>query len=144
MLAGASADAQRQRRRFMARPQINSMCPFFIVSNVDHSIAFYQGRLGFETRLREPDDAPFFGIVGRDGAMLFLKAGDAVPLPNPKRDPEMRWDAYCYTEDPDALAAEFAALGATFSNPLKDTHDGLRGFEITDPDGYVLFFGRPR
>jgi len=45
--------------------------------------------------------------------------------------------------DPDALAAEFAALGAAFSAPLKDTHDGLRGFEICDPDGYVLFFGRP-
>ncbi len=29
------------------------------------------------------------------------------------------------------------------SVPLKDTHDGLRGFEIRDPDGYVLFFGRP-
>jgi hypothetical protein len=30
------------------------------------------------------------------------------------------------------------------SGSLKDTDDGLRGFEITDPDGYVLFFGRPR
>jgi hypothetical protein len=28
-----------------------------------------------------------------------------------------------------------------FSEPLKDTEEGLRGFEITDPDGYVLFFG---
>jgi catechol 2,3-dioxygenase-like lactoylglutathione lyase family enzyme len=27
---------------------------------------------------------------------------------------------------------------------FKDTHDGLRGFEVFDPDGYVLFFGRPR
>jgi hypothetical protein len=35
-------------------------------------------------------------------------------------------------------------LGAAFSVPLKDTNDGLRGFEICDPDGYVLFFGRPR
>jgi hypothetical protein len=34
--------------------------------------------------------------------------------------------------------------GAAFSVALKDTHDGLRGFEICDPDGYVLFFGRPR
>jgi len=34
--------------------------------------------------------------------------------------------------------------GAAFSTPLKDTHDGLRGFEICDPDRYVLFFGRPR
>jgi hypothetical protein len=23
------------------------------------------------------------------------------------------------------------------------TDDGLRGFEVKDPDGYVLFFGRP-
>jgi hypothetical protein len=45
---------------------------------------------------------------------------------------------------PDALAADFAAHAAAFSAPLEDTHDGLRGFEITDPDGYVLFFGRPR
>jgi hypothetical protein len=38
--------------------------------------------------------------------------------------------------DPDALAAAFASR--------KDTHDGLRGFELKDADGYVLFFGRPR
>ena len=51
------------------------------------------------------------------------------------------WDAYCETYDPDGLAAEFAVRGVKFSNPLKDTCEGLRGFEITDPDGYVLFFG---
>ena len=67
-----------------------------------------------------------------------------APLPNPKRNPSMRWDAYVYAADPDALAVEFVEHGAAFSVPLKDTHDGLRGFEICDPDGYVLFFGRPR
>ena len=56
----------------------------------------------------------------------------------------MAWDAYVYAPDPDALAAAFAAHGAPFSKPLQDTHDGLRGFEICDPNGYVLFFGRPR
>jgi hypothetical protein len=54
----------------------------------------------------------------------------------------MRWDAYVYAPDLDALAAEFAGRGAAFSVPLRDTHDGLRGFAIADPDGYVLFFGR--
>jgi hypothetical protein len=38
----------------------------------------------------------------------------------------------------------FPGIATTFTAPLKDTHDGLRGFEIKDPDGYVLFFGRPR
>jgi hypothetical protein len=43
-----------------------------------------------------------------------------------------------------ALAAEFSSRNVEFSQPLKDDDDGLRGFELKDADGYVLFFGRPR
>ena len=128
----------------MARAAIGSMCPFFIVSHVPDTVAFYVEQLGFETTFLQPRERPFFAIVQRDGAMLFVKSGKVSPLPNHQRDPAMRWDAYCYSADPDALEAEFAGYGASFSQPLKDTSDGLRGFEITDPDGYVLFFGRPR
>ena len=129
----------------MTRPAIQAISPFFIVSDVDQSIAFYGEKLGFETRLREPDPDPFFAILGRDGAQLFVKSDrDVAPLPNCKRHPFMRWDAFVYVPDPDALAADFAGHGAAFSVPLEDTHDGLRGFEIRDPDGYVLFFGRPK
>jgi catechol 2,3-dioxygenase-like lactoylglutathione lyase family enzyme len=128
----------------MAGKMLEKMCPFFIVSGVDQTIAFYRDKLGFESWHQQPEQEPFFAIVGRDGAMLFIKAGATQPLPNPKRDPAMRWDAYVSVNDPDALAAEFVDRGAAFSVPLGDTHDGLRGFEITDPDGYVLFFGRPR
>ena len=128
----------------MTRPAIESISPFFIVSDVPGSIAFYRDRLGFEVRFQEPADASFFALVGREGAMLFLKAGEVPPLPNSQRDPAMRWDAYLHAPDPDALAAEFAGRGVEFSSPLQDTHDGLRGFELRDADGYVLFFGRPR
>jgi catechol 2,3-dioxygenase-like lactoylglutathione lyase family enzyme len=31
-----------------------------------------------------------------------------------------------------------------FRRPLHDDDEGLRGFEVKDADGYVLFFGRPR
>ena len=127
----------------MTRAAIGSISPFFIVRDVSATIAFYESRLGFETSFRQPDNKPFFAIVERDGAMIFIKSGEAAPQPNATRDPEIRWDAYCYTQDPDMLAAEFAERGATFSSPLKNTTDGLRGFEIADPDGYVLFFGRP-
>jgi catechol 2,3-dioxygenase-like lactoylglutathione lyase family enzyme len=128
----------------MTRPALERMCPFFIVSNVAQSIAFYRDKLGFETCYQEPNDEPFFAVIGRDGAQLFLKAGEAAPLPNPTRDPAMRWDAYVLALDPDAIASEFADRGVAFSLPLMDTHDTLRGFEIKDPDGYVLFFGCPR
>jgi catechol 2,3-dioxygenase-like lactoylglutathione lyase family enzyme len=128
----------------MTPPDTQAISPFFIVSNVDQTIAFYRDKLGFETRLRAPDPNPFFAIIGRGGAQLFVKSDkDVPPLPNHKRHPSMRWDAFVYAADPDALASEFADHGAAFSVPLKDTQDGLRGFEICDPDGYVLFFGRP-
>ena len=129
----------------MTRPNTHGISPFFIVSNVGQTIAFYRDKLGFETRFQEPDRNPFFAIIGRDGVQLFVKSQkDVSPLPNHKRHPYMRLDAFVYAPDPDALAADFADHGAAFSAPLKDTHDGLRGFEICDPDGYVLFFGRPR
>jgi catechol 2,3-dioxygenase-like lactoylglutathione lyase family enzyme len=127
------------------RPNTPGISPFFIVSNVEETIAFYRDKLGFETRFREPDQNPFFAVIGRDGAQILVKSDkDVSPLPNSKRHPFMRWDAYVFAPAPDALAAEFADHGTAFSEPLKDTHDGLRGFEICDPDGYVLFFGRPR
>lgn len=129
----------------MARTAILAISPSFIVSDVDETIAFYRDRLGFETRYRAPEQGAFFAIIGRDGAQIFVKAERGVsPVPNSKRHPHLRWDAFVYVPDPDALAAEFAEQGAAFSRPLEDTHDGLRGFEIADPDGYVLFFGRPR
>lgn len=122
-----------------------AISPFFIVSDVDQSIAFYCDTLGFETRFSAPDQEPFFAIVGRQGAQIFLKSDkDVTPLPNSIRHPYMAWDAFVYTADPDALAAEFADRGARFSKPLADSNDGLRGFEISDPDGYVLFFGCPK
>lgn len=79
--------------------------------------------------------------------MIFLKSIGVEPVPNHTRDVgkgNVRWDAYVYVPDPDALAEEFASRNVEFFQPLKDTEDGLRGFEIKDADGYVLFFGRPR
>jgi hypothetical protein len=45
--------------------------------------------------------------------------------------------------DPDALAAEYSSRNIESSQPLKNDDDGLRGFELKDLDGYVLFFGSP-
>jgi len=128
----------------VTRAEISSVSPFFIVQDATAAFSFYRDRLGFEVTFQEPADDPFFGIVRRDGAMIILKAVGVDPLPNYKREPAARWDAYLSVPDPDALAAEFASRNVAFSEPLRDTHDGLRGFEVKDSDGYVLFFGRPR
>jgi catechol 2,3-dioxygenase-like lactoylglutathione lyase family enzyme len=120
--------------------------PSFIVSTLETSIAFYVDKLGFEVRFKGPADDPFFAIVGRDNISIFLKAiaPDIKPVPNHTRHEWARWDAYISTEDPDSLFKEYRTNGLTFRQPLLDDGDGLRGFEVADADGYVLFFGRPK
>ena len=82
--------------------------------------------------------------------MIILKAIGVDPVPNYTRDIKQgiaRWDAYLYVPDPDALAAEFSSRNIEFFKTIKDSEDGddgLRGFEIKDADGYILFFGRPQ
>ncbi|HEY8089611.1 MAG TPA: VOC family protein [Polyangiaceae bacterium] len=127
------------------RASLGGISPFFIVRDVPRAIRFYLERLGFELRFAEPADAPFFAIVGRDGAQLLLKSisDDVGPQPNPTRHEWAAWDAFVFVEDPDALAAELALRGSTLHRELRDRDDGLRGFEIADSDGYVLFFGSP-
>lgn len=132
----------------MGKAKIAGIAPFFIVKDVPAALAFYGDRLGFEVTFQGPEPGDiFFGIVERDAAMILLKAVGVDPMPNYTRDVKKgiaRWDAFVSVPDPDTLAAEFAARSVKFSEPLQDTHDGLRGFEIKDADGYVLFFGRPR
>jgi catechol 2,3-dioxygenase-like lactoylglutathione lyase family enzyme len=129
----------------MTRPEVGGVSPLFIVRDVTAALAFYRDQLGFEITFQGPaPDDIFFGIVQRGRAMIMFKDVGVDPLPNYKREPGARWDAYVYVPDPDALAAEFASRNVEFSEPLKDNHDDLRGFELKDRDGYVLFFGRPK
>ena len=134
------------------RPTISGITPFFIVANVPATLSFYRDMLGFEVTYRGPaPEDEFFGIVRRDGAVIWFKALGAIvdgkdvlvePVPNFGREPALCWDAYLEVPDPDALAAEFASRGVLFSAPLTDRRgDGLRGFVIKDIDGYGLFFG---
>jgi catechol 2,3-dioxygenase-like lactoylglutathione lyase family enzyme len=132
----------------MTRAEISGISPFFIVGHVPSSLSFYRDRLGFEITFQGPSpDDIFFGIVRRGGAQILLKDVGVSPVPNRLRDVgegSARWDAFVVVPDPDALAVEFAGRGVEFSEPLRDTEDGLRGFEVEDVDGYLLFFGRPR
>ncbi len=122
---------------------IGPASPFFIVSDLVRSLDFYQRMLGFDCRYKTPEDEPFFAIVGRGSAQFLFKAVDIAPQPNPVQHEGAAWDAFVHTSDPDALAAEISDRGVTFHTPLANTEDGLRGFAVADPDGYVLFFGRP-
>jgi catechol 2,3-dioxygenase-like lactoylglutathione lyase family enzyme len=125
-------------------PLLRSIAPFWIVRDVLRTIDFYRDRLGFELTFLGPDGDPYFAILEREGAWLMVKAilPEVQATPNPTRHPWARWDAFISTPEPDRLAADFSARGLDVH--AEDNDDGLRGFEVKDPDGYVIYFGRPR
>jgi catechol 2,3-dioxygenase-like lactoylglutathione lyase family enzyme len=126
-------------------PNLTYISPSFIVANLKTSVSFYTDLLGFDVRYMAPDDDPFFAIVGRETISIMLKAitNDILPIPNHTRHEWARLDAFIYVSDPDSLFEEYRARSVRFWKPLQNDADGLRGFEVTDADGYVLFFGRP-
>jgi len=131
----------------MDKVEIGGISPFFIVRDVPTALNFYRDSLGFDITYQGPsDDNIFFGIVQRGRAMIMMKEIGVEPIPNYTRDIKKgiaRWDAYVYVPDPDALAEEFSLRNVEFFLALHDNDDGLRGFEIKDADGYLLYFGRP-
>ena len=127
---------------------LNSITPFFIADDLQTTIRFYESNLGFEVRYKGGGDgtvADYWVFMGRDQVMIMFKsiAEDVHPQPNRSRHGWARWDAYIHVDDPDALYAEFAGRNVQFHQELADTSDGLRAFEVTDNNGYVLCFGRP-
>ncbi len=123
-----------------------AITPFFIVKDLQASIAYYIERLGFELAYQGPPDDVYYAGVQRDGISIMLKtiAPDVLPQPNHTRHAWARWDASIYTLDPDALFAEVRQRGASFVKELSFIDDGLWGFEIADADGYVIAFFRLR
>jgi catechol 2,3-dioxygenase-like lactoylglutathione lyase family enzyme len=135
-------------RAYGAFAMLNSVAPFFIVDDLNATLAFYQSKLGFHVLYKGGGDGQgddFFAGLGRDRIMLMVKAitPEVHPQPNRSRHEWARWDAYIYTDDPDSLYTEFVGKGVPMHRELGNTTDGLRAFEITDNSGYVLCFGRP-
>jgi catechol 2,3-dioxygenase-like lactoylglutathione lyase family enzyme len=125
---------------------LTAINPFFIVENLQASIAYYTERCGFQLDFQGPEGDPYYGRVSREGIGIMLKAVAAhvPPCPNRTRHAWARWDAFIYAQDPDSLFDEIRQRGASFVTELSFIDQGLWGFEVTDADGYVLAFARVR
>ena len=85
-----------------AARNLTSISPFFIVKDLETSIAYYRERLGFQLDFQGPGDDPYYAGVSRDGIGIMLKAilPDVLPCPNHTRHEWARWDAYIYHHGP--------------------------------------------
>jgi catechol 2,3-dioxygenase-like lactoylglutathione lyase family enzyme len=55
-----------------SQPKIKKMSPQLLVRDLDRSIAFYTGKLGFELEFRYED---FYAGIIKDGCSIHLKTG---------------------------------------------------------------------
>lgn len=117
--------------------------PYFPVSEVAKSAAFYQNVFGF-TREYIAGTPPQFAICSRDGLAIMLRRVPAPDLIRPNESQGGTWDAFFWIDDVDALHAELVKRGATVVyGPILQESYQMREFAVRDCDGHVLGFGQP-
>ncbi len=123
------------------------LVPELHCSDLDKSLAFYVGLLGFRILYDRPEDR--FAYLERGGAELMLEEyapGARMLAKAPFEQPYGRGINFqIQVEDADALHAAVVAAGLPIFLPMEerwyrrnDTEIGTRQFIVEDPDGYLL------
>jgi catechol 2,3-dioxygenase-like lactoylglutathione lyase family enzyme len=115
---------------------ITAAVPVLRVSDVEKSIRWYVGTIGFLAN-PFPDKPPYdFAILYAGEVELMLQCGDSIADLPPK---PYRWHVYVKVKGVDMkeVYAKLEAAGRTHRR-LERTFYGMAEFEVVDPDGYVI------
>lgn len=147
-IAGAAKAAGTRAHRVVARRQPETLrlrlfSPGLTVDDLEKSIAFYTGALGFTTGERWERDGKLQFVMLQAGVCeLGLGQDDWAKGRDRKKGEGVR--LWCETkQDVDLLAARARAFGARLTEEPEDKPWGVRAFSLDDPDGYHLTFARP-
>lgn len=130
---------------------MNKIAPQFIVNDLKSSLIFYEEKLGFEIDWINKQD-PKFVILNRAGVILMLRQLKSKDLARPNRIPFVKsgwhtnaaeaWDAYIWIDEVEAFYKQCIQKNVSIIKGLQLTDYGNFDFEIEDPDGYILCFGK--
>ncbi len=123
------------------KANLRQAVPFFGVSNMETSLAFFVDGLGFEMTRHWIDDGKLrWCWLERGGAALMLQEfwtkGQHTGRPSGELGQGVSIGFIC--EDALAFYREVTARGITASEPFVGNRMWVT--ELTDPDGYRLFF----
>lgn len=121
---------------------IAGTAPVLLVEDVSMAVAYYCVILGFAVEFTQNEQ--YMGVF-RDGVHVHLAAANGAPLHSNR----VAWtetfkpaDVNFFVSDVDALYAEVTAKGATVDGPPRDEPYGVRDFQVTDLNGYMLRFNQ--
>lgn len=108
----------------------------YIENDIDKSVAFYRGQLGFSVEKHNPGK---FAELTRDDLHLFINAPGAGSAGKAGGNPEPGgWNRFMIvTEDLDETIDELRKSGATFRGDVAEAGAG-RQILLEDPSGNVV------
>ncbi len=108
------------------------------VADLDRSRAFYESVFGLEVRIH---DEVSVGFMFKDTFVFLTKAEVAPDLVGPvlvgSADSGVRCEFAIIVADVDAVCAELAGKGVTFTTGPADRAWGMRTATFADPDGHM-------
>ena len=114
------------------------------VENIEHSIEFYEGKLGLKVEYNASPDFALLRIGGDDGGTIGLlsqgvseKEGVELSTSSQKRAVHIEFS----TDNLDMLFVELKAKGVIFQIPPHD-EPWERSMTAFDPDGYSVEFAQ--
>lgn len=130
---------------FTATTRLRSVTPVFLVGDIEATMRWYEGTLGFKTEA-VPEAPPHdFCILRKDDVVIFLQQLTGYQKPDLYDEREGGvWSAYLRTEGVHALyQALKERADVTVIQPLRRQPYRQSEFEIRDPNGYALVFAEP-
>jgi catechol 2,3-dioxygenase-like lactoylglutathione lyase family enzyme len=118
------------------KPTYKGMSPILIVADLDRSIAFYTGVLGFRVQFRYEE---FYAGIARDGYSIHIKQATPPPGERELKRSNGHVDIIFSVAGIDALYNDLSGAPLQLVQPLRDMPYG-REFYVSDPDGYVIAF----
>jgi catechol 2,3-dioxygenase-like lactoylglutathione lyase family enzyme len=130
----------RRGKAAFERLRLRTVAPSFTVNDLDRSLAFYEGVLGFHVKERWIHEGKLAGVELVAGVVsVFLGQDDWKRGRDREKGEGFR--VYCTTvQDIDQLAAQIKARGGQLLEEPKTQSWGTRDFAVADPDGFKLTF----
>lgn len=127
---------------------IRGLAPLLQVFDMPASIHFYRDLLGFEVAsTSRPGEHFGWALLRLNGVELMLntayETGERPPAPDPNRT-AAHADTGLYFGCPDVAGAyeQLSAKGLDVKPPVVRPY-GMKQLNVTDPDGYELYFQWP-
>ena len=106
------------------------------VTDFSDSLDFYTRKLGFKISYTWNDPVEY-AVLKRDEISVHLnkKTDDSAPS-------SVHNALYIFTNDLESLYQEFLEKDVKIHSPLTQYDYGMKEFDIMDPEGYILSFGK--